>query len=198
MMDAYQNTCYTLLHRALDVGDEEAWSHLVEHYRRFIYYILHGLNVSQSDIEDICQQVLISLMRDLPKYDATRARFRTWLSAVIRNTAISHFRKQGRHQKRVDGLRSELLIENQCQANEVDAYIEREWATYIATQAMARVRDVFQGQAIVVFELGLDGLAAAEIAEKTGLTVSTVYTLRKRVKKRLYLEILQLTEDLEP
>ena len=60
------------------------------------------------------------------------------------------------------------------------------------------VKEVFQGQAIEVFELGLDGRSAAEIAESTGLSVASVYTLRKRVKKRLYLEIRALVAELEP
>ena len=65
-------------------------------------------------------------------------------------------------------------------------------------QAMTRVRSVFRGQAVRVFELSLDGLPAAVIAERTGLSVSSVYTLRKRVKKRLYLEIRALVAELEP
>ncbi len=193
-----QETSYTLLQRALDCGDSEAWEHLVEHYRRFIYYVLYNLNVAQSDVDDITQQVLICLAKDLPGYDRSKSRFRTWLSAVIRNTAVSHFRKQKSQQRRVEGLRDQMSFDNLNQSTEVDAYIEKEWASYIATQAMNRVKKVFQGQAIDVFQLSLDGLGASEIAEKTGLTISTVYTLKKRVKKRLYLEILDLTSDLEP
>lgn len=83
-------------------------------------------------------------------------------------------------------------------APEIDALIEEEWTTYIANLAMERVRATFQGQAVKVFELGLDGLSAEQIAEQTDLTVQSVYTLRKRVKKRLYLEIRALTADLEP
>ena len=40
--------------------------------------------------------------------------------------------------------------------------------------------------------------APTEISEKTGLTISSVYTLKKRVKKRLYLEIRALCSELEP
>lgn len=49
-----------------------------------------------------------------------------------------------------------------------------------------------------VFELSLDGHSAATIAEQTGLSVASVYTLRKRVKKRLYLEIRAVAAELEP
>ncbi|MDZ8117824.1 RNA polymerase sigma factor [Pontiella agarivorans] len=190
-----QNTSYTLIHRARDLGDEEAWERLVEHYRRFIYFILHKLNVADSDVDDLCQQVLMKLLNDLAEFDREKGRFRPWLSAKIRDAAFGHFRRVGSYQRRLDGLRAETEL--QVQPAEVDAIIEKEWATYITRQAMDRVRAVFQGQAIHVFELGMTGLSAREIAEKTGLTVSSVYTLRKRVKNRLYLEVLDLTADLE-
>ena len=87
--------------------------------------------------------------------------------------------------------------QDELRAPDIDGIIEKEWAAYVGSLAMERVRDSFEGQAIEVFELGLDGLSAAQIAEQTKLTVATVYTLKKRVKKRLYLEIRNLTSELE-
>lgn len=197
-MSEFCKTSYTLLHRALDIGDEAAWEQLVAHYRRFICHVLHKLNVAHSDVDDLCQQVLIKLIRDLPSYNRSKSLFRTWLSTVIRHAAIDYFRKQASYRKRINGLRLETNAKSLGQPAEIEAKIEREWGTYIASQAMERVRGVFQGQAIEVFELGLDGLSAAEISVKTGLTVASIYTLRKRVKKRLYLEVLEITENLEP
>ena len=170
---------------------------LEEHYRRFIFHILHGLNVPKDDIEDISQQVLVALTRDLSNYDRNKARFRTWLSTMIRNLAVDHFRKIRSQSKRIQGMTQEADFEQMGRNSEIDAYIEQEWAVYIVNQAMERVRTMFKGQAIEVFELGMEDLSAAEIAERTNLTIATVYTLRMRVKKALYLEVRELTEDLE-
>ncbi|MBK1877714.1 RNA polymerase sigma factor [Pelagicoccus mobilis] len=192
------NTRYTLLHRALDMKDDKAWAELVTHYRRFILYVLGELQVNASDREDLCQQVLISLMEDLPNYDRERGRFRSWLSGVIRNKAVMFFRSQSRYQKRLENARQKALLEGDEHSSDVDEYIEQEWVAYIGTQAMERVRDAFEGRAVEVFEMGLDGVSAGDIAEKTGLTISTVYSLRKRVKKRLSEEIYELKAELEP
>ncbi len=197
-MNELNQTRYTLLQRACNLHDELAWEEFVDHYRRFIFYILHKLGVAPGDVEDLAQQVLLSLTRDLTNYDRSRARFRTWLSTVIRNAALMHFRKQRSRQERIRVFGEEQSIESMAQASEIDRRIEQEWAAYVADLAMQRVRAVFQGQAITVFELGLDGLSAAEIAERTGLSVASVYTLRKRVKKRLYLEIRAVVAELEP
>ncbi len=193
--DNNQNTRYTLLNRACDVENQAAWNELFEHYHRFIFYVLGELQVNLDAREDLCQQVLIALMQDLPNYDQSRGKFRSWLGGVIRNTAIMFFRTQHRYKTRLENARENMLLTHQ--AAEVDAYIEREWVTYIGTQAMARVREAFKGRAVEVFEMTLDGLSAAEVSEKTGLTVSTIYSLNKRVKKRLSEEIYELKAELE-
>ncbi len=191
-------TRHTLLQRACDTRDEGAWEEFVQHYRRFILYILRELGVDANDVEDLTQQVLLALTRDLSRYDRSRARFRTWLSSVIRKTALMHFRKQKSERTHRRIFENEQALTDPDREPEIDRLIEKEWATYIANLAMERIREVFQGQAIEVFKLGLDGHSAAAIAERTGLSVSSVYTLRKRVKKRLYLEIRALISELEP
>lgn len=188
-------TSYTLLHRALDLKDEDAWKQLVQHYRRFTFYILQKFNVAPDDLEDVYQQVLIELTKGLPTFDSKRSKFRTWLSRIISNNAISHYRKRRTQISRVNEL-TDLEMEIP-QAAEIEPIIEEEWAAYIATQAVEQVREIFKGKAAEVFELGLKGYSAEQVAAQTGLQVSTVYTLRKRVKKRLYVQIRSLIADLE-
>lgn len=197
MTESYQ-TSYTLLQRACNLHDEEAWVEFADHYLRFIYYILHQLGVDAADVEDVAQQILIMLTRDLGHYDRSKAQFRTWLSTVIRNAALVYFRKRKSQLNRIRVFGEECKIEMMGQPSEIDQRIEAEWEEYVAELAMERVRGVFTGQAMTVFELGMEGLSAADVAEKTGLTVASVYTLRKRVKKRLYLEIRGLVAELEP
>lgn len=196
-MTDYSHTSYTLLQRAHDTEDEDAWNRFVGHYRRFIVYVLRQLGVTENDIDDLAQQILIGLTNDLPSYDRTRSSFRTWLGAVIRNAAFSHFRKLKCRPVDTHGLWKTLPEKTFDQPTEIDRWIETEWETYISNKAMEQVRKVFTGNAINVFELGLDGHSAAEIAERTGLSIASVYTLRKRVKKRLYIEVRALTAELE-
>lgn len=190
-------TRYTLLHRAHDVGDEAAWQELVVYYRRFIAYVLRRMNVPSNDVDDLTQQVLIKLSQNLPSYDRSKARFRTWLSTIIRNTAINHFNKESRNPSRPNALEDSELATQFERPAELDQLIESEWAAFIASTAMERVRAAFKGRAVEVFELGLEGLSAEAVSERIGLSVSTIYTLRKRVKQRLYTEIRSLKSELE-
>jgi RNA polymerase sigma-70 factor (ECF subfamily) len=196
-MSSFQQTRYSLLQRAHDTDDEEAWNQFVLHYRRFIAFILRQIGVRDNDVEDLTQQILLNLTRNLSQYDRDRSSFRTWLGHVIRNTAKMHFRRQNSRPIEVYEMVSGFLIDGVLQESEVEHLIEREWEDYISTQAMDRVRATFQGKAMEVFELGLDGMAASEIAAQTGLTVTSVYKLRTRVKRKLFLEVRALTEELE-
>ncbi|MDB0068425.1 sigma-70 family RNA polymerase sigma factor [Akkermansiaceae bacterium] len=190
-------TRHSLLQRATDLKDEGAWEEIVQQYRHFILCVLNQLGVSRDNLEDLSQQILIALTQSLPRYDRNRAKFRVWLSTIVRNKAYSYFRKQYSTQRSLNRMSNESQVHGEITAPEIEVIIDREWAAYIASQAMQRVRENFQGQAVEVFEMGLDGHSAAHIAEKTKLTVATVYTLKKRVKKRLYLEIRQLSSELE-
>ncbi|MGC6567169.1 MAG: RNA polymerase sigma factor [Akkermansiaceae bacterium] len=191
--DNYQ-TRQTLIQRACDPGNERAWAEFDQTYRRFIAFVLGRLGVSQDDVDDLTQKIFTTLTQSLSSYDRNKATFRTWLSTVIRNTAFAHFKKQKREQKQLARIESESDL-SQKDANDVDALIKAEWGVYIANLAMQRVRDQFQGKAIEVFELGLDGVPVEDIARRTELSTASVYTLRKRVKKRLYLEIRSLIQE---
>lgn len=191
------HTNYTLLERAIDLGDDAAWQELIAQYRRFIPYVLRGMGVPVDDVDDLTQQILVRLSQNIHKYDRERARFRTWLSTMIRNMALNFFDKERRNMASPSELDVSEVGTGIPSAAELDTLVEREWEAYISTVAMERVREAFKGRAVEVFELMLDGMAAGDVAQRTGLTVSTVYTLNKRVKQRLYIEIRALIQELE-
>jgi RNA polymerase sigma-70 factor (ECF subfamily) len=192
-------TRHTLICRACDTGDQAAWTEFDRIYRRFIVFILGQLGVEREDIDDLTQQIMVALTRDLPGYDRKKAGFRTWLSAVIRHAALAHLQRQRKARQRVTLAGTNPEIHGSSfNVPEIDRRIENEWATYLASLAMERVREKFQGSAMDVFERSLDGSTVESIAAETGLSVASVYTLRKRVKKRLYLEIRALIGELEP
>jgi RNA polymerase sigma-70 factor (ECF subfamily) len=196
-MYSSNQTRYSLLQRAHDTDDEEAWKQFVLHYRRFIAYILRQIGVRENDVDDLTQQILLNLTQNLAKYDRDRSSFRTWLGHVIRNAAKMHFRRQNSRPVEVYETAPGFLIDGVLRESEVDRFIDREWEDYIATQAMDRVRESFKGKAVEAFEMSLEGKSAPEIAELTGLTVTSVYKLRTRVKRKLFLEVRALTEELE-
>ena len=197
-MSEPHKTSYTLLGRALDTNDEVAWEQLCNHYRKFIYFILQDMQAPQSDIDDIAQQCLISLMSNLKKYDRTKGRFRSWFKRVIANTAIMQYRKSAAIQKKLNRYAEELdSSETSSSDTPFEYYIEKEWKRYLYDKSLERVRKHFRGQAVEVFMLFSSGKSVNEVAELTGLTPNSVQGLRNRVKKALISEIQNLSNELE-
>lgn len=66
---------------------EKAWRDFDEFYRPLLYLIVRKYDLTKNDIEDIWQEVLIRIYRQkvTERYDASKAKFRTYLATIITN-----------------------------------------------------------------------------------------------------------------
>jgi RNA polymerase sigma factor (sigma-70 family) len=104
MSEDRYTTSQTLLMRAKNPDDHQAWEDFVEFYRRFIYHILHKMSISLNDFDDLVQVVLLRLWESLKNYEKQDCKFRSWLSQVTRNTVLNYLDKQQRQNKRQDQM----------------------------------------------------------------------------------------------
>jgi len=190
-----ENTRYTLIEKAVNLDDEEAWSELYSHYMTFVFHILREQGVGDALLDDVCQQVFIALTKSISSFDRSQGRFRSWFSSVVRNTSYRHFKRQ-KVVRKYD-QKSYELAEQEVEHSDIDAYIEKEWEKYLKSLALERVAKAHRGKAYEVFRLGLEGKSAHEIAEEVGIKVDSVYTLRKRVRLTLTSEFESIRADLE-
>ena len=189
------NTRESLLLRASDPDDHEAFEEFVNYYKNFITMVFSKLGVNNSQIDDLRQDLLLKLWRDIGKFDSTRenSNFRGWLSVVIRHEVYRFFRKSNRNPS--DELPDNHI--NLSEESEVDKMIESEWKAYVTSLAVEKVKSAFDGNALKVFYLTLEGKNAAEIAEDLEMSENSVYVLRSRVKSRFQSENRQLRMFLE-
>lgn len=187
----------SLILRARNADDSEAWEEFVRYYERFIYHVLHRMNVSTSEFDDLVQNVLMKLWKSIASYDPDKARFRTWLGVVVRNAVYDQFAETQRHRKLLENESEALQRLEQEPASEIEQLIEREWADYVSNLAMERVEKLFSEEAVKSFTMSLDGASAKEIAELLNMSTDSVYTLKSRVKSRLIKEIKAVIDELE-
>ncbi len=83
-----------LLRRLLE-GDALAGNALSERYRDLLFRIAFRILGNESDAEDAVQDALVRLARYGRSYDA-RSSVRTWLCAIVRNTALDALKKRRR------------------------------------------------------------------------------------------------------
>ena len=190
----------TLLQRASDPKDHKAWEEFEQYYHEFIRMVLFQMNCNIDDHNDLVQDILLRIWKTLPElnYNRDRARFRTWLSQLIRNKVIDHFRKVKRVSQKQEKIREETNAEAAIVSEpELVEIIQKEWEVHIVKLALKNISDLFTERAIEAFELGMEGVKTTQIAEKLGIKENSVIKLRNRVKHRLVKEIQHLREELE-
>ena len=192
-------TRQTLLMRVKNQDDEQAWDEFVSYYRTFIKVILKYLNVSENDVEDLTQDILLKIWKAFSKldYNAEKARFRTWMNTVIRNAVIDFHRARNRKIKTIDNKEEIKTDSFPLGKDEFTRIIDKEWRAHITNLALENIRPEFNGNAMDVFNMCLDGVTTKIIAEKLDLAEASVYKLRKRVEDKLVKEIKRLKTELE-
>ncbi len=68
-------------------GEREAFGFLYRRHQAYVYRFARAMTGSAALAEDIVQEVFLALMRDLDRYDASRAGLRTYLFGIARNLA---------------------------------------------------------------------------------------------------------------
>jgi len=189
-------TRLTLIDRAKDPNDEQAWAEFEAYYHDFIRMVIRKMNLSFADQEDLIQEVLLKLWKNLKnlELDQDRAKFRTWLSVVIKNTVLNQIDSNKRREKREDTYTEGLPEEAK---ENLESWIENEWKQHMIDKVMAHLENFFSGQALKIFLMDLDGKSIDEISENLNIKKNSIYVLRNRVKQRFMKEVKHLRETLE-
>src|SRR5690242_20576811 len=77
-------------------GDTAAFEELVERHQALVVGTVARMLGSNSDVEDIAQQVFIRVWKSSSRYVA-RAKFTTWLLKITRNLVFNELRRAKRH-----------------------------------------------------------------------------------------------------
>ncbi|VGO12589.1 hypothetical protein PDESU_01142 [Pontiella desulfatans] len=194
MADTYL-TRQTLLGRVLKENAEEAWEEFASIYRPFVLILLRRLDIRWEEQEDIAQEVMVKILKDIQSYNG-KSKFRTWLMTLVRNTAYSHLTKNSRLKTREEKYATDPTGPIPEQHDFEEMY-QKQWEAYICTVAFKRIQPKFTGKAVEVFQMTMDGQDADKICHKLKLTKETVYCLRTRVKNALIDEVARLCQQME-
>jgi RNA polymerase sigma-70 factor (ECF subfamily) len=187
-------TRQTLIARARDPNDSQAWDEFAGYYASFIRMVLMQLRTPLDDLEDLSQTILVKLWQSLSTVELGRdhARFRTWLGTVIRNTFYTHCSQTASRIRR----ETDAAVANVVPPD-IEEIIESEWRKHIIALVMERLHASFSGKAMDVFTMTLDEKSVDDIASALELTKDSVYVLRNRVQSRFRKEARQLGSFLE-
>lgn len=151
---------------------------------RFVWLTLQRLGVRRADLDDVCQDVFVTLQRKLPEFDQ-RNKIQPWLFAICAHTA-SNYRRLARFRLEVTTGRmsadDELNPAAPAYRRPDQEASDREQIAK-AEAVLARMSPL-KRTVFVMFEL--EGLSCQEIADELGLPVGTVYS-RLHAARKLFL-----------
>ena len=181
-------TRQSLLLRA-QAGEADAWTDLTDLYRPLILGWLHHQGVPAVDLEDLSQDVLLSVVQHLPSFEHSghRGAFRAWLRTIVCSRTTDYWRAIGAGAPASGGSGATAALE---QIADPDSDLNRQWDEehdrYVLGCLLAAVEAEFEPATLRAFRrLALDGAGGAAVAEELGMSVAAVYRAKSRVLRRI-------------
>jgi RNA polymerase sigma-70 factor (ECF subfamily) len=163
-----------LVERSLK-GEEDAFRHLYERYRRPVYAAACRIILDPEEARDATQEIFFTIYRSLARWSPHRARFSPWIYKVATNRAIDYWRVRRRRAELQLAEVSEMPSSGAPHCRGTARQTERS-LEYRERAAEVRqcLQELPQPQRQFFILRYCDGLKLREIAEKEGYKLGTV------------------------
>jgi RNA polymerase sigma factor (sigma-70 family) len=187
-------TSASLLVRLQDAADQAAWGEFVGRYGPLILGWCRHWRLQESDAQDVTQVVLVKLVEKMRtfSYDPSRS-FRAYLKTLARY-AWCDFVEMCKRPGGGSGDTQELMALHAVEAgDDLVQRLDKEFDQEQLAHARIQVQQRVEAHTWEAFHLtAVEGLSGAEVAERLGLKVATVFKAKSKVQKMLQAEIARL------
>lgn len=171
--------------QAARLGDDFAFSQLVEHYRSAAHRVAEQIMRTEEAAADAVQEALIKAHRALPRFQD--GNFRSWLLRIVTNTCYDHLRSQ----KRRSSVSLDDMTERAGFDLESDQTKEAENPELVVVQResmdvlLKAIDELPPWHRTVVLVVDVHGYDYAEAAELLNLPLGTVKSRLSRARAAL-------------
>lgn len=159
-----------LVERCLE-GDEAAWETVIRSYSKSIYNLSYRFTNRSADAEDLTQEILLRVYRNLRSYRIEAGSLKNWILRVARNLLIDHYRRQRRSPQSVGSEELEAMnIRDEKELNPQQV-VERGEASRFLLDGIQSLS--FELREAVILR-DLEEMAYHEIADFIGVAEGTV------------------------
>lgn len=193
-MYAQTTTHQSLLARLSAGAGDASWREFSDRYEQLIRGFARRRGLSETDIDDVVQDVMLSLSKAMPgfEYDPLRGKFRSYLKTVVVRAISSRFGQK----PHAVALEVGTAAGGPELADPSEAHWESEWRQYHLRRAMSAVKQQFSSSDVSAFEAyALRGQDPGEVARALGMSVDRVYQAKSRMLRRLGELIAQQVEE---
>lgn len=168
--------------------DALEWRRVRDIYEPLIHSWLVRFPGIRDEADDLTQEVLVVLFRELRSFDRQRhGSFRAWLRQIAVNRVRTFWKaRQKQPPAGCSADADQLLSQLEDPRSELSGQWDRDHDTHVLQKLLAIVQPDFEPTTWRAFRrFALDGLAAASVAEELGMSESAVVQAKSRVLKRL-------------
>ncbi len=171
-----------LVERCLS-GDEAAWEDLVKVHTRRVYSICYRFTGSDSEAQDLTQEVFLRIFRSLKTFRQGEGSFTVWLARLSRNLLIDHYRRS-RLDRATDSIEDQLpmLEEKTSLSSRADSMLAGREASEILQAALQKLSPELRETVIL---RDLEELEYREIAQALSVPEGTVKSRLNRGRAEL-------------
>jgi RNA polymerase sigma-70 factor (ECF subfamily) len=180
-------TSFSLLERLRVQSDSVSWKRFVDLYGPLLLGWLRRQGVSPHDADDLVQEVLGVVVRELPAFQHNQrtGAFRAWLRTILVNRLRAFWRAR-RTQPVAQGGAAPDLEEMEDFRDDLTRLEDQEHDRYILRRLMELLEPEFAPTTWQAFQrVALQGQSASAAAADLGLSVNAVWLARSRVLRRL-------------
>jgi RNA polymerase sigma-70 factor (ECF subfamily) len=192
-------TSLSLLERLRQSPENEGWNRLADLYTPLIRAWLRRYDVQDSDANDLVQEVLLAISKDLGKFEhaGRPGAFRGWLKAILVNRLRKFWRSRDRRPLTQAGSDIDArLAQLDDPTSEMSLIWNREHDQYVLRQLLALAEPHFARTTWTAFcRVALDGARPDVVAEEMGISRNAVIVAKCRVLSRLRQESEGLIES---
>lgn len=181
-------TSASLLERLRTSPDEAAWRRLDDLYRPLIRRWLLRDHSLREEADDIVQEVMSVLVRELPRFQRRRSgSFRRWLRTITAHRLGALYRsRKNRPMALGCSLEESPLAQLADPNSEMSLQWDREHDRYVLSRLLELIAPLFEPATLAAFRrTALDGIAPAKAAEELGMSLNAVLVAKSRVLSKL-------------
>ena len=183
-----ESTRVSLLTQA-NLGSNSAWSEIVKLYQPLIYGWLRQHDIAHHDAEELTQDVLSTLVKELPTFShsGNTGAFRYWLRQVTANRARGFWRAGKIRPLPTGDTKFLIMVKNLA---DPDSPLSKRWNLqhdqYILRECLRRIETEFSAPTLAAFRRQVfEGVEADEVAAQLGITRGAAYSAKARVLRKL-------------
>jgi RNA polymerase sigma-70 factor (ECF subfamily) len=199
--DSLLATRRTLVERLVNLEDRRRWQEFFERYWKLIYGVARRAGLSDAEAQDVVQETVITVAKNISKYERTAGSFKNWLLHITRWRIADQFRKRapGDHARREsadESHRETATIERVPDGMDVGAVWQEEWQRHLLDAALQRLKRRVDPRHYQIFDCAvLKEWPAAKVASELGVNVARVYLVKHRLAAMLKKEIAAVQEN---